>query len=135
MRHRSRGPGRPTSHLIVRGSGSPESDWDVGSTITVHPVGLTIEDPEQVVRESQPYQRLSYTWHAFTPEWRKIACERAGFTEEFLNRIAAVKRSKATFEIAELGERVKLTVTHDGFARRDPATTPATAEARASSGV
>jgi hypothetical protein len=78
-------------------------------------VGLTIEDPEQVVRESQPYQRLSYTWHTFTPEWRKIGCERAGFTEEFLNRIAAVKRSKATFEIAELGERVKLTVTHDGF--------------------
>ena len=105
----------PATRLRLRGSGSPESDWDVGSTITVHPVGLTVEDPEQVVRESQPCQRLSYTWHTFTPEWRKTACERAGFTEEFLNRIAAVKRSEATFEIAELGDRVKLTVTHDGF--------------------
>ncbi len=105
----------PDDTAQVGGSGSPESDWDVGSTITAHPVGLTIEDPEQVVRESQPSQRLSYTWHAFTPEWREIARERAGFTEEFLNRIAGVRRSKATFEIAELNERVKLIVTHDGF--------------------
>ena len=29
--------------------------------------GVRIADPEQVVLESDPYRRLSYTWHTFTP--------------------------------------------------------------------
>jgi activator of Hsp90 ATPase-like protein len=66
-------------------------------------------------RLSQPYRRLSYTWHTFTPEWREIAREKVGFEEEFLDRIAAEPRSKATFELEDLGELVKLTVIHDGF--------------------
>jgi DNA-binding transcriptional ArsR family regulator/uncharacterized protein YndB with AHSA1/START domain len=92
-----------------------ESDWDAGSTVTLRQWGLTISDAEQVVLESDPYRRLSYTWHTFTPEWREIARERVGFTEEFLDRIAAERRSKATFEIENLGELVKLTVIHDDF--------------------
>jgi uncharacterized protein YndB with AHSA1/START domain/DNA-binding transcriptional ArsR family regulator len=92
-----------------------ESDWNAGSTITLHQWGLTIADPEQVVLESQPYRRLSYTWHTFTPEWRETARKRVGFSEEFLDRIATERRSKATFEIEDLGELVKLTVIHDGF--------------------
>ena len=92
-----------------------ETDWKPGSPITLLQWGLTIADPEQVVLESEPYWRLSYTWHTFTPEWRKLAREKVGFDEAFLNRIAAEPRSKASFEIDDLGELVKLTVIHDRF--------------------
>ena len=81
----------------------------------MHQWGLTIADPEQVVLESDPFRRLSYTWHTFTPEWRQIAHDTVGFPEEFLDRIAREPRSKATFEIEPLDDLVKLTVIHDGF--------------------
>jgi uncharacterized protein YndB with AHSA1/START domain/DNA-binding transcriptional ArsR family regulator len=92
-----------------------ESEWTSGSTYTVHQWGVTMADPEQVILESDPYHRLSYTWHTFTPEWREVVRERIGFPEEFLERVAAEPRSKVTFEIEALGELVKLTVVHDGF--------------------
>lgn len=92
-----------------------ETDWKPGSSMTLRQWGLKISDPEQVVLESEPYRRLSYTWHTFTPEWRQLAREKVGFDEEFLDRIAAEPRSRATFEIEDLGELVKLTVIHDGF--------------------
>lgn len=92
-----------------------DSDWHPGSSITVRQWGLTIADPDQVVLESEPYRRLAYTWHTFTPEWQQQAAERIGFSEEFLERVAAEPRSKVTFEIDDLGEFIKLTVIHDGF--------------------
>lgn len=92
-----------------------ETDWKPGSPMTLRQWGLRIADPEQVVLESEPYHRLSYTWHTFTPQWRRVAREKVGFDEEFLDRIAAEPRSKASFEIEDLGELVKLTVIHDGF--------------------
>ena len=49
-----------------------ESDWAdrVGLDADRLNAGdVTIADPEQVVLESDPYRRLSYTWHTFTPEW------------------------------------------------------------------
>ncbi len=49
-----------------------ETDWKAGSPITLRQLGLTIADPEQVVLESDPYRRLSYAWHTFTPEWRPL---------------------------------------------------------------
>ena len=75
-------------------------------------------DPEQVVVESEPCRRLPYMWHTFTPEWQEMARENVGFDEGFLDRIAVEPRSRATFEIDDLGELVKLTVTHDGFRAR-----------------
>ena len=45
-----------------------ETDWKPGSQMVWHNHGVTIADPEQVVLESDPYRRLSYTWHTFTPE-------------------------------------------------------------------
>ena len=45
-----------------------ETDWAVGSQMTWDNNGVIIADPEQVVLESDPYRRLSYTWHTFTPE-------------------------------------------------------------------
>ncbi|MQA84648.1 MAG: helix-turn-helix domain-containing protein [Streptosporangiales bacterium] len=93
-----------------------ESDWTVGSTMTWEEAGVTIADPAQVVLESEPYRRLSYTWHTFTREW----AEAHGFGEEVLTKVASERRSKVTFEIEPLGQAVKLTVVHDDF---DPGST------------
>jgi uncharacterized protein YndB with AHSA1/START domain len=73
--------------------------------------GVMITDPGQVVLESDPYRRLSYTWHTVTPE----LAERFGWDGEFLGTLAAEPRSKVTFDIEPTGEMVKLTVVHDGF--------------------
>ena len=88
-----------------------ESDWKAGSTITWKTRGVTIADPEQVVLESEPYRRLSYTWHTFTPELAEVH----GFSDELLAQAAAEPRSKVTFEIEPEGDVVKLTVVHEGF--------------------
>src|SRR3954454_23305329 len=88
-----------------------ETDWEAGSPMTWHQRGLASVDPEQVVLVSEPYRRLSYTWHTFTPELN----ESLGLSDEVGERVAAEQRSKVTFEIEEQGEVVKLTVVHDGF--------------------
>jgi uncharacterized protein YndB with AHSA1/START domain len=88
-----------------------ESDWNVGSTITWHHHGITIADPEQVVLEAEPYRRLSYAWHTFTPEWAEVH----GFDDEVLAKVAAERRSRVTFDIEPGGDQVKLTVVHDNF--------------------
>ena len=89
-----------------------ESDWKTGSPLTLElNQGVTIADPAQVVLESEPYRRLSYTWHTFTPEWA-AAYE---ISDEYLARVRAERRSKVTFDIESLGELVKLTVVHDDF--------------------
>jgi DNA-binding transcriptional ArsR family regulator/uncharacterized protein YndB with AHSA1/START domain len=89
-----------------------ESDWQVGSTITWNNHGVTIADPEQVVLESEPYRRLSYTWHTFTPELAEV---HEVLTDEVIVKAAGERRSKVTFEIEPLDELCKLTVVHDGF--------------------
>ncbi|GLW06878.1 ArsR family transcriptional regulator [Microtetraspora sp. NBRC 13810] len=88
-----------------------ESDWAAGSTMTWVLDGVTIADPAQVVLESDPPRRLSYTWHTFTPEFGKAH----GFEEDLVARMAAERRSKVTFDIEPAGPIVKLTVVHDGF--------------------
>jgi len=88
-----------------------ESDWTAGSAITWEQNGVTIADPAQVILESEPYRRLAYSWHTFTPEWAR-AFE---FSDEFLARVSSEPRSKVTFDIEPLGEKVRLTVMHDGF--------------------
>ena len=88
-----------------------ESDWKTGSTMILHQEGVTVADPEQLVLEADPYRRLSYTWHTFTPEW----AEAIGISEDVRTRIAAEPRSKVTFDIEEEGDLVRLTVVHDGF--------------------
>jgi uncharacterized protein YndB with AHSA1/START domain/DNA-binding transcriptional ArsR family regulator len=85
-----------------------DSEWKPGSAMTWHTRGLTIADPEQVVVESEPYRRLSYTWQTFTPEW----AESLDLTDDARGRLAAEPRSTVSFEIEPLGEQVKLTVIH-----------------------
>lgn len=88
-----------------------DSDWEPGSPMTWHQRGVTISDPEQVVLESEPCRRLSYTWHTFTPELG----EALALADDVQERVAAEPRSRVTFEIEDLDGRVKLTVIHEGF--------------------
>jgi uncharacterized protein YndB with AHSA1/START domain len=90
-----------------------ESDWQAGSTVALELErdGVKIADPAQVVLESGPYRRLSYTWHSFTPEWAAAY----DVSDEHLARVASERRSKVTFDLEPLGKMVKLTVIHDDF--------------------
>lgn len=88
-----------------------ETDWRPGSTMTWDHLGARISDPEQVVLESEPHRRLSYTWHTFTEDWAQAV----GFDGEMLAKLAAEPRSKVTFEIEPASQGVKLTVLHEGF--------------------
>ena len=53
------------------GGVSYRTDWQKGSPydMAYDQVGLVVRDPEQIILESDPYRRLAYTWHTFTPEW------------------------------------------------------------------
>ena len=87
------------------------SDWAPGSTYELENDGVTIADPEQLVLESEPYRRLTYTWHSFTPEWARAS----RVDDAFLAKVSGERRSKVSFEIEPLDELVKLTVVHDDF--------------------
>ncbi|MFJ1761104.1 ArsR/SmtB family transcription factor [Amycolatopsis sp. NPDC088138] len=88
-----------------------ETDWKKGSPMVWAESGAKTSDPDQVVLESDPFHRLSYTWHTFTQEWAKGA----GVDDETLAKLRGEKRSKVSFTIEPHGEKVKLTVLHDGF--------------------
>jgi DNA-binding transcriptional ArsR family regulator/uncharacterized protein YndB with AHSA1/START domain len=99
----------------VSGGISFTSDWKKGATYDVayEKVGLVISDPEQVILESDPYRRLAYTWHTFTPEW----AAQHDFDPATAAAWRAEPRSKVAFDIEDAGQGVvKLTVVHDGFA-------------------
>ena len=96
------------------GGTSFSSDWHKGSTydLTFDKSGLVISDPEQVILESDPYRRLAYTWHTFTPEW----AAHHDFDDATAAAWRAEPRSKVAFDIEDAGRGVvKLTVVHDGF--------------------
>jgi len=86
-----------------------ETDWQVGSPMVWDNQGARIEDPEQVVLESDPYTRLSYTWHTFTPELAAVI----GISAEQEATLEAEPRSKVTFDIEDQQPMVKLTVLHE----------------------
>jgi DNA-binding transcriptional ArsR family regulator/uncharacterized protein YndB with AHSA1/START domain len=86
-----------------------ETDWTPGAPMVWNHHGVRIEDPEQVVLTYEPYTRLSYTWHAFTPE----LADAIGFSKDRQEAVAAEPRSTATFVIEDDQPMVKLTVTHE----------------------
>jgi DNA-binding transcriptional ArsR family regulator/uncharacterized protein YndB with AHSA1/START domain len=94
-----------------------ETDWNVGSSMIWDNHGIVIADPEQIVLVSDPYRRLSYTWHTFTPQFE----DRIG--PEVLAKLTAERRSRVAFDIEPAGTLVKLTVVHDDF---EPGSTAAT---------
>lgn len=87
------------------------TDWKPDSVMDVQQSGITIMDDEQVVLESAPHSRLSYTWHTFSPEWAKVH----GIAAETRATFASESRSKVLFEIDRVDGVTRLTVTHDGF--------------------
>jgi uncharacterized protein YndB with AHSA1/START domain len=100
-------------HVTAGGKSFP-SDWRKGSTYDlVHEeVGLVVSDPAQVILESDPYRRLAYTWHTFTPKW----AAQVGMDDATAATWRAEPRSRVAFDIEDVGNGVvKLTVTHDGF--------------------
>lgn len=89
-----------------------KSDWKAGSPVLwQYAPGEEFRDLDQVVLESDPYRRLSYTWHNYQPEH----AEMFGWTDEHFAELVKEQRSKVTFELEALGQAVKLTVIHDGF--------------------
>ncbi len=87
------------------------SDWKVGSPITWRYKSATMAGPEQTVLVADVNRRLSYNWHAITPEFAELI----GSSPQEAAALAAEKRSNVTFEIEPMGDLVKLTVTHGGF--------------------
>jgi DNA-binding transcriptional ArsR family regulator/uncharacterized protein YndB with AHSA1/START domain len=94
-----------------------DTDWEVGSPMIWDNNGIVIADPQQIVLESDPYRRLAYTWHTFTPELKG----RLG--DEAFAKLSAERRSRVAFDIEPVGEMTKLTVVHDDF---EPGSTAAT---------
>jgi DNA-binding transcriptional ArsR family regulator len=88
-----------------------ESDWKIGSTYAWDQDGLKIEHPDQIILECEPYRRLAFTFHTFTPELATVA----GLSGDTITRAAGERRSKVAFDIEPLGDQVKLTVVHDDF--------------------
>jgi DNA-binding transcriptional ArsR family regulator/uncharacterized protein YndB with AHSA1/START domain len=88
------------------------TDWKVGSPIVWEHNGVTIADPEQVVLEYDPFRRLSYTWHTFTPE----LAQRVGLPEAVRSKLDDEARSQVAFDIEPVDDVCKLTVVHEFFA-------------------
>jgi DNA-binding transcriptional ArsR family regulator/uncharacterized protein YndB with AHSA1/START domain len=105
----------PTFTKRYWGGVSFPSDWQKGSTYDVayDDAGPVTSDPAQVILESDPYRRLAYAWHTFTPEWGA----HHGKSPDEVARWGSEPRSKVAFDIEDAGVGVvKLTVVHDGFA-------------------
>src|SRR5581483_298539 len=85
---------------------SIDSEWRAGAPMTWHQHGVTITDPAQVVLDAQSYERLSYTWHTFSPEWAQAW----DFDADEVARWRAEARSKVTFELEAVDDSVRLTV-------------------------
>jgi uncharacterized protein YndB with AHSA1/START domain/DNA-binding transcriptional ArsR family regulator len=94
-----------------------ETDWKAGSPMIWDNNGIIIAEPDQVVLESDPFRRLAYTWHTFTPEMKER------FDEEVYAKLSSERRSRVAFTLEPVGELVKLTVVHDDF---EPGSTAAT---------
>ncbi|MEY2571625.1 MAG: hypothetical protein QOE63_1975 [Acidimicrobiaceae bacterium] len=88
------------------------TDWTVGSAITWEHHGVTIAHPDQIVLEADPFRRLAYTWHTFTPELAAAL----GMDEGLPAKLAAEPRSRVAFDIEPAGDVCKLTVVHEFLA-------------------
>jgi len=96
-----------------------DTDWNVGSRMVWDNDGVIIDDPEQVVLESDPYRRLVYRWHTYVPELQG----RMGLDDDLFAALSREQRSRVAFEIEPVKDMVKLTVLHDDFASDSVAVT------------
>jgi uncharacterized protein YndB with AHSA1/START domain/DNA-binding transcriptional ArsR family regulator len=93
------------------------SDWRAGSPV-LWQEGSDDEprDLDSVVVEAEPYARLSYTW----PPPQQHHADLFGWSPERLAELQREPRSRVRFELEPTGDRVKLTVVHEGFAPGSP---------------
>jgi DNA-binding transcriptional ArsR family regulator/uncharacterized protein YndB with AHSA1/START domain len=75
------------------------SDWQVGSAILWQEGDGEAEDLDQVVLESDPHRRLSYTWTNYLPKHAEIF----GWTDDEMAELVTEARSKVTFAIEPAG--------------------------------
>lgn len=88
------------------------TDWKKGSTYGLEQTGIRVDDPGQVILESDPPRRLAYTWHKVNDEM----AEKFGWDADFYARLKSESLSKVTFDIEPQDDgQVRLTVVHDGF--------------------
>jgi len=88
-----------------------ESDWKKGSEVVWRQQGVAVRHPDQVVLEADPYRRLAYTWHTFTPEWAAAWKMDPALAEKWSKE----RRSSVSFELEDEAPLVKLTVVHGDF--------------------
>jgi uncharacterized protein YndB with AHSA1/START domain/DNA-binding transcriptional ArsR family regulator len=90
-----------------------ETDWTPGEhfAVTHSRRGVRVADEEMVVREYDPFHRLSYTWQAYPKE----LTDALGYSEEFREQAGREPRSTVTYELTPRGAETRLTVTHAGF--------------------
>jgi uncharacterized protein YndB with AHSA1/START domain/DNA-binding transcriptional ArsR family regulator len=90
-----------------------ETDWTPGSPFAVVHTnrGVRIADEEMVVKEYDPFAKLSYTWQTYTKEFT----DALHYSDEMRERAAREPRSVVTYELTPNGEETRLTVTHSGF--------------------
>ncbi|GAB3266305.1 ArsR/SmtB family transcription factor [Kineosporia babensis] len=87
------------------------TDWQPGSPIVWEFQGIEMADPEQVVIESTPFERLSFTWHAITPEF----AAKVGIDDETRAKLGEEPRTTATFTLEpQEGGFTKLSLLHTG---------------------
>lgn len=90
-----------------------ESDWRVGSPVLLrYAPGEPAKDHGQVVLESDPHRRLAYTWHNYQPEHAELF----GWSAEKFAELQREPVTRVAFDLEDLDGRVRLTVTHEGFA-------------------
>jgi len=90
-----------------------ETDWTPGTRWSVFHTNrdIRIADEEMVVKEYDPFSRLSYSWTAYSKEF----VDALGYPEGTVERAAAEPRSVVTYELVPNGTETRLTVTHSGF--------------------
>ncbi|MGN6741731.1 MAG: ArsR/SmtB family transcription factor, partial [Amnibacterium sp.] len=90
-----------------------ETDWTPGSAFSVlhSDRGIRVADDRMVVKEYDPYTRLSYTWQGYSKE----LADSIGFSDDMRERAEAEERSTVTYELTPNGKETRLTVTHAGF--------------------
>jgi uncharacterized protein YndB with AHSA1/START domain/DNA-binding transcriptional ArsR family regulator len=98
-----------------------ETDWKPGSRFAVihtrasrtnrPSIGVRVEDDQMIIKESEPFRRLSYTWEGYPKDFADFI----GFSDEVREHAASEPRSTATFDLEPVGDQTKLTVTHSGF--------------------
>lgn len=89
-----------------------ESDWLKGSTYVWVEGERRIEDPDQVILETDPYERLALALPILRPDTAAIE---PNLSDKTVPTIATERRSRMSFDIETSADLVKLTFTHTGF--------------------